>query len=443
MTDVVDTFAESVTKKATSTDFMEIGSTGLHVYDGQVREEFLTALRGRTAYRTYREMRDNDPVIGAVIQAISMLMRSVEWQVEPSDPDNEKANDIAEFVGTCMTDMTTTWEDMLAQIMSYLTYGWAYFEIVYKYRKGWHDGGERSRYDDGMIGWRKLAPRSQDTLERWNLDDNGGVKGMYQLNPTSDKGLVEIPIEKALLFRTSSALNNPEGKSVLRNAYTSYYFKKRIQEIEAIGIERDLAGLPIAYVPPQLLSNNATSEETSALNEIKKIIRNIKRDEQEGVVFPLAYDPETNNLAYDLKLLSTGGDRQFDTDAIITRYDQRIAMTMLADFILLGHEKVGTQALAVSKVALFSQSLNAYLDGISSVFQNHAFPRLLKVNNIDPNLTPKLAHAPVRNVDLKELGEYVTKLTGAGVELFPDEQLETYLREVGGLPAHVEAETVD
>ena len=127
MTDVVDTFAESVTKKATSTDFMEIGSTGLHVYDGQVREEFLTALRGRTAYRTYREMRDNDPVIGAVIQAISMLMRSVEWQVEPSDPDNEKANDIAEFVGTCMTDMTTTWEDMLAQIMSYLTYGWAYF----------------------------------------------------------------------------------------------------------------------------------------------------------------------------------------------------------------------------------------------------------------------------------------------------------------------------
>ena len=442
MTDVAaDTFAEI--KKATSTDFMEIGSTGLQVYDGQVREEFLNALRGRTAYRTYREMRDNDPVVGAVIQAISMLMRSVEWQVEPSDPDNEQASDVATFVGQCMTDMTTTWEDMLAQIMSYLTYGWSFFEIVYKYRKGWTDGGERSRYSDGMIGWRKLAPRSQDTLERWNLDDNGGVKGMFQMNPTSGKGLIEIPIEKALLFRTSSVLNNPEGRSVLRNAYTSYYFKKRIQEIEAIGIERDLAGLPIAYVPPQLLSNNASAEETAALNEIKQIIRNIRRDEQEGVVFPLAYDPETGNLAYDIRLLSTGGDRQFDTDAIITRYDQRIAMTMLADFILLGHEKVGTQALSVSKVALFSQSLNAYLDGISSVFQNHAFPRLLKVNNIDPNLTPQLTHAPVRNVDLKELGEYVTKLTGAGAELFPDDNLEAYLREVGGLPVSTEAESVD
>ncbi len=97
----------------------------------------------------------------------------------------------------------------------------------------------------------------------------------------------------------------------------------------------------------------------------------------------------------------------------------------------------------MSKVALFSQSLNAFLDGISSVFQNHAFPRLLKVNNIDPNLTPRLAHAPVRNVDLKELGEYVAKLTGAGAELFPDDNLEAYLREVGGLPVSTEAEPVD
>ena len=443
MTDLIDTFAENGIKKATSTDFMEIGSSGLHVYDGQVREEFLTQLRGRNAYKTYREMRDNDPVIGAVLQAITMLMRSVEWQVEPADADDQKAADVAEFCGSCLTDMSQTWEDMLAQIMTYLTYGWSYFEIIYKYRKGWNETGDRSRYDDGMIGWRKLAPRAQDTLERWELDENGGVQGMYQMNPVSNKGQVLIPIEKALLFRTSSALNNPEGKSVLRNAYTSYYFKKRIQEIEAIGIERDLAGLPIAYVPPQLLSDNATSEETAALGEIKKIIRNIRRDEQEGVVFPLAYDPETNNLAYDLKLLSTGGDRQFDTDAIIGRYDQRMAMTLLADFILLGHEKVGTQALSVSKVALFSQSLNAYLDGIAAVFQNHAFPRLLKINNIDVNLTPSLTHAPVRNVDLKELGEYVSKLTGSGATLFPDDQLEAYLREVGGLPVSSDAESVD
>ena len=145
MTDVIDTFAEKEVKKATSTDFMEIGSSGLHVYDGQVREEFLTQLRGRNAYKTYREMRDNDPVIGAVLQAITMLMRSVEWQVEPVDPDDQKAADVAEFCGSCLTDMSQTWEDTLAQVMTYLTYGWSFFEIIYKYRKGWNETGERSR----------------------------------------------------------------------------------------------------------------------------------------------------------------------------------------------------------------------------------------------------------------------------------------------------------
>lgn len=33
---------------------------------------------------------------------------------------------------------------------------------------------------------------------------------------------------------------DPEGKSILRNAYRSWYFKKRIQEIEGIGIEATL-----------------------------------------------------------------------------------------------------------------------------------------------------------------------------------------------------------
>ena len=31
---------------------------------------------------------------------------------------------------------------------------------------------------------------------------------------------------------------------------------------------------------------------------------------------------------YDLKLLTTGGSRQFDTDKVIQRYDHRIAMSL-------------------------------------------------------------------------------------------------------------------
>ena len=422
---------------------MEIGSSGLHQFGGEIQQDFLRQLRGKQAYANYREMADNDPVVGAMLHAIEMLIRAVDWSVEPADDADERAVAEAEFVSSCITDMSTSWADTLAAILGFLVYGYSYHEIVYKRRQGFtKDPRTRSKFSDGRIGWRKLPTRSQETIDRWELDPNGGIRGAYQMDPNSPKkGVTFLPIEKCLLFRTTSKLNNPQGRSILRNAFIPWYYKRRIQEIEAIGIERDLAGLPVALVPPQLLSNAATAEERAALDAIKQIVRNVKRDEQEGIVFPLAYDPETGNPAYDLKLLSTGGRRQFDTDAIIGRYDQRIAMTVLADFLLLGHEAVGTQALSVSKVDLFVRSLDAFLSEIAEVFNNHAIPRLMRLNGVDEGLSPTLTWSTPKSVDLGAIGSFVTSLAQAGAPLFPDENLEGYLRSIAGLPVG-EAEAV-
>jgi len=422
---------------------MEIGSSGLHQFGGEIQQDFLRQLRGKQAYANYREMADNDPVVGAMLHAIEMLIRAVDWSVEPADDADERAVAEAEFVSSCITDMSTSWADTLAAILGFLVYGYSYHEIVYKRRQGFtKDPRTRSKFSDGRIGWRKLPTRSQETIDRWELDPNGGIRGAYQMDPNSPKkGVTFLPIEKCLLFRTTSKLNNPQGRSILRNAFIPWYYKRRIQEIEAIGIERDLAGLPVALVPPQLLSNAATAEERAALDAIKQIVRNVKRDEQEGIVFPLAYDPETGNPAYDLKLLSTGGRRQFDTDAIIGRYDQRIAMTVLADFLLLGHEAVGTQALSVSKVDLFVRSLDAFLSEIAEVLNNHAIPRLMRLNGVDEGLSPTLTWSTPKSVDLGAIGSFVTSLAQAGAPLFPDENLEGYLRSIAGLPVG-EAEAV-
>jgi hypothetical protein len=65
----------------------------------------------------------------------------------------------------------------------------------------------------------------------------------------------DIPIEKMLLFRPITHKNNPEGRSILRTAYTSYYVK-RLQELEAILGER-MGGIPIVKVPRSSLSTGA------------------------------------------------------------------------------------------------------------------------------------------------------------------------------------------
>ena len=243
-----------------------------------------------------------------------------------------------------------------------------------------------------------------------------------------------IPASRFLLFRPQANKANPEGRSSLRNAYRPWFFKKRIEEIEGIGIERDLAGLPTALVPPRLLSPTATASEKSLLREIERVLRNVRRDEKEGLVFPLARDDQ-GNLTYEFKLLSTGGRRQFDTVRIIDRYDRRIASTMLADFILLGQEgRTGSFALAESKTALFAVAIGAFLDAIAAVFNRFAIPRLLALNSFpDAGGTPKLVHGDVESIDIDKLGDFVTKLAQAGIDL-TDPPTERFLRMSAGLP---------
>lgn len=416
-------------------DMREVGATGLRRFSGFIYEEFLQELTGWKGIAVYKEMGDNDATVGAVLYAIRMLCRRVAWNVTPASQQPADL-EAADFLETCMNDMSQTWADYIVEVLSFLLYGHSLSEIVYKRRCGdVFDPSMRSKYADGRIGWRKLSNRSQDTLYRWQFDDHGGIQGVEQLAPPHYYH-VTIPVEKFLLYRTTTEKNNPEGRSIFRNAYRSWYMKKNIENIEGIGIERDLAGLPVALVPPELLSSGASAEQKALLGEIKNIVTNIRRDEQEGVIFPKLIDPASGKELYELKLMSTGGNRQFDTDKVITRYDTRIAMSALADFILMGHEKVGSFALMSSKTNLFSTAIGAFLDVIADVQNRFGVPRLFALNDFKITEYPKIGHGDVESVNLDELGQYVLRLSQAGMPLFPsaDGKVENFLLKAGNMP---------
>jgi hypothetical protein len=413
-----------------------LGSSGLNRSGGVVHEEYLRELAGQRWRRTLREMIDQDPVIGAVLFAVEMLIRQVEWPVVPAS-DKPEAMEVAEFVQGCLDDMETTWPDTLAEITSFLAWGWSYMEIVYKLRGGdARDPKRRSKYSDGRVGWRKWGIRSQESLDEWDFDEEGGVRGLWQM-PPPDYRRRYIPADKALHFRVTSRKGNPEGRSILRNAYRPWYFLKHIQNIEGIGIERDLAGLPVAHVPAEVLAEPRTAEYQAVYDAIKDVVTNIRRDEQEGVMWPLAYDANGHPL-YKLELLSTGGTRQFDTDKIINRYKSEIAMSVLADFILLGHEAVGSFALASSKTSLFSVAIGAWLQSIAAPINDKGIPDLLRLNGIPLDLAPRLVPGDVETVDLTELGNYIKALTGGGVSF--DEEEQRWLKSQAGIPINVKAQ---
>lgn len=406
-------------------NFSEIGRTGLRQWGGYVYEEFLKELHGIYGVQKYREMSENDSVVGAMIFTIEMLLRQATWSVDPVSASNDDKL-AADFVESCMNDMSHTWTDTISEVLTMLIYGWSFHEIVYKRRQGpSRDPTKNSQYNDGRVGWRKLPIRGQNTLIRWEFDDTGGVQGMWQSAPPNYQ-LNFLPIDKALLFRTRTNKGNPEGRSVLRTAYRPWYFKKRIETIEAIGIERDLAGLPVITPPEGVDIWNQNDPDMVHLREqAEYTVRNIRRDEMEGIVKP---------SGWELELLSTGGRRQFDTNAVIARYDQRIAMSVLADFILLGSEQIGSYALAVSKSDIFMQALSAWLDMIEEVFNRYAIPRLFALNPSLPQKNlPKLRHGDVEAINLKELGQFIKDTTGVGA-LTMGPELETWIRDKAKLP---------
>jgi phage gp29-like protein len=364
------------------------------------------------------------------MMAFTEILSSFEWTIEAPEEATPQETEAADFAEECRTDMSDDWSTQLAGFMSMCVYGWSWHEIVYKRRQGPSDKpSQNSQFTDGRIGWRKWAPRAQTSLASWVMDDEGGIQGM---NQQTTEGNYTIPIEKSLLFRVRAANNNPEGRPLFRNAYRPWFFKKRIEEIEAIGIERDLAGLPVIHVPAGYLSPNATQAEKAIVAAMQVMVTNIKRNEVEGVVFPSLKDDKGND-AFELELLSTGGSRQFDTDKIIARYNQQIAMSVLADFLMLGHEAVGSKSLGVSKIDLWMEAVKSIAKSICAVVNQHAIPRLLRLNGIMVERMPKLSFAAGDNTDLSALGGFIKSLVDAGI-IIPDRDLEDHVRDLADLP---------
>ncbi len=415
--------------------FAIVGTTGLKHHGGMIDEEWHIKLKGKRGVRFYREMADNCAVVGAFLFAIEYFIRQVEWRVVPAD-ESERGVAAAQFLEECIDDMSLTWEDFIAESLTELPFGWSYFEEVYKRRIGpdEEDPSKRSRFTDGRISWRKFAIRGQETLHRWELDEDGGIRGMWQWDPFAGKGMVFIPIEKALLFRTKSNKNNPEGRSVLRNAFRSWRFLRRMQEIEAIGIERDLAGYPVMEVPLRLLKTDATVGDKALRTAFERTIQSIRRDDREGALVPPEVDVNGKPTGYKLKLLTTGGRRQLDPDKVIRRYEHRILGTVLHDWILMGQDKVGSFALADTKTSASSLAVAGFLGSIASPINRISIPRLMKLNpEFDQEFWPTVERGDIEMPDLKELADFILTLTKGGA-LTPDAALERHLRHKGGLP---------
>lgn len=393
--------------------YRDLGDTGLNKTGwGEVGDEFLREWQGATEKaKRVREMLSNSPVVGALRMATEMPLRDIDWRFVSDEGENDPR---LLLLNDALDAMSHSWEDHITDALDFLWYGWSMFTVTYQ-------------VDGGRILWRKFQPLAPDTLMKWIFAEDGGMAGIQQwphLWPDP------IPIERMLIYRFRRARGNPEGVSLLRPAWPAWFYVKNIQSIEAIGIERDLAGLPMMTLPEGADTTDSDDPNTD-VGRARQIVRNVRADELAGLVKP---------FGWEFELLSSGGAGKIDTDRVIGRYNKQILMSALSQFLALGMENVGALATFAAAGDFFTLTLNAVADTIAETFTKFAIERLLLLNGLDPNGV-RLEHSPAGNIEAATVADAVMKLVGAGAMTLTADD-EVWMRSLLRLPAR-EAEDIE
>lgn len=407
--------------------FSETGYTGLREFDGIILEEARRDLQWPHANRTYQEM-SQDATIASALSLFEMMISRVKWRVVPPEDPTDDDKQKAKFLRQCMDDMDHSWFSFIKEVTSMFTYGYCVNEKVYRRRQRKYG----SRYNDNLVGIKKLPVRSQTTIKEWKFSDDGRNllaviqdtnllnDGFRLANSQEYAGEIEIPRKKFLLFRTDVSRDNPQGRSPLSKVYQAWRYRKQIEESEAIGITRGLGGIPDFRLPAKFMSPDATPEEKAVYEEVKRIGRNLQNNEQACVVFPSLYDEQGKPL-FDWKLIGPPNASQYDTNTAITRWDNKILQALFADLLQMGNAKGGSYNLADSKSSIMQMAVEARLKEIQDVLNSDLVPQLFALNSWSLERMPTFEFAQVKEEDLDIISKFLQRTASVGlVEVTPE-----------------------
>lgn len=424
----------------------EMGYAGLKVSAGIPNEEMKRDLQFPQSIVTFKQM-SHHSTIAAALSLYDMMVSKVKWRVKPVDSPSEKEIRDSEFIKECMNDMDHSWMNFVQEAASMKPYGFSVHEKVFRKRLK----SKGSKYDDGLIGWQKLPIRSQDSIDRWYFDKDGReiVAVQQNLNLVQDgfgrftsviNGReIVLPRNKFLLFRTGKYKGNPFGKSCLRDCYYSWRYLVDIEEREATGVQRDLAGVPCMSIPPQYMSADATPEQKSIYEYFKNIVRNIQFNQQAGLVLPQAFDPDSKQPLFKFELISSEGGKNYDTTKIKEYYKNAILTALFADLLILGQGATGSYALGGIKSQLMAVAIEALLKEIQDVINNDLVRHTFELNGWDTSRMPTVEYEDFEADDLEAFSKAIQRFASTSM-LEVDRAVLNKVRESIGVDVYPDNE---
>lgn len=393
----------------------ESGYLGLNIFEGVTREELKSELNFPRSVKTFKEMSYHS-TINAAITLYHNLISKVEWKFNPPVSATEEEKRQCKIITEMMEDMDQPWVEFISDVMSAQVYGFSIHEKVYRRRLK----TSGSKYNDGLIGWKRLPIRSQETIEKFIFSKDGNdIKGVkqnanlaadvYNRYDSRESKEVTLPRSKFMLFRVGKHKGDPFGKSPLRDAYSAWRYLTIIEEIEANGVAKDLVGLPVLKIPPQYLSADATPEQKAIYAYYQNAMRNLQLNQQSSLILPNAYDPDTREPLFSLDLLSLEGKKGMDTGKIKEYYKNLVLTSLFADILVMGQSATGSFALGQIKNTLSGTAAESILRSIVGVLNNDLIRQTYELNGWDASRAGKFDYDNLESEDLETFSKAVMR----------------------------------
>ncbi|WND57005.1 hypothetical protein QQA43_00885 [Mycolicibacterium vanbaalenii] len=366
----------------------------------------------------FTQMENDDSRIGSLLGVVAKPILKTTKRIDP----NGASEEVAEFVSRNLNlplvgeDKVRnagrrrdrfSFEQHLAEAVSPTNlYGHSIFEQVYRHG------------DDGRFWIRKLAPRPQWTILKFNVAADGGLESITQKAPASTGKVLygvepaDIPINRLVVYTREMRPGLWWGKSLIRSAYKHWVLKNQLMRVQAAAAQRNGMGVPVGI---------ASTDEQDEIDAMKALASAYQVGMGSGVGL---------GLGQDLKLLGVEGTT-LDIQSMLTFHDKMMALEPMAHFLNL--DRGGSYALATVQQDPFTLAENAMLQYFIRIANEHIVEDLVDINyGVD---------VPAPLIVADEIGTK-QEATAAGLKMFveagllsPDVLVEQTLRQRLGLPA--------
>ena len=399
---------------------VEFGSSGTRIFAGYLDEEYLAELQGTDWADKIDQMRRSDAIISMCLKAFKLPLLSANWYIKIKEGAEEDpiAKMQEEFFEKVYFEDLGSFTKTLGEILTCYDFGYSLMEVVHKITS--------DKEFNQMITLKKLAWRSQRTIQTWNICPH--EKELISVTQWADGDLgltVDIPAQYLVHFCPNQEGDNFEGIAITRPMYGPYLRKNHFLRLLAAGLEKYAIPAPKVKVPSSV--GSGTAEHTAA----KEMLEAYTSNHSAYMMYPEGWELEVFDVDFDADKVRK----------IIDSENQEIVNSILAPFLLLGQgDNSGSHALSGDLSNFFAQTLQFMADHISEVLHRRVTRSLTKMNWGDTPCMVELVCEDLKDQAGKVLAEIVKSLVDSGV-LRADDALEKDLRKRFGLP-EIDIETI-